>query len=473
MLFTSIIFLCFFLPLVLIVYFLVPGKYKNIVLIVSSLVFYIWGEKGYVVLLVTSIVINYLCSIAISRGHKKIGLAASIIFSLGALFYFKYANFAYENIAEMFIWLDIDSSYMAIPKVVLPLGISFYTFQMLSYTIDVYRGTVHASKSFLNFATYILLFPHLIAGPIVRYADIESQLQKKDINIDRISSGIERFILGLAKKMIIANNCAMIADTIFDVNVDTFSTGAAWVAAIAYSLQIFFDFSAYSDMAIGLARVFGIDFHENFNYPYTSRSIKDFWRRWHISLSSWFRDYLYIPLGGNRVSKQRTYLNLLIVFLATGLWHGASWNFIVWGLWHGLFIVIERIGFGKVLERLPKSLQYLYTILVVVIGWVFFRADSLESALDVLSKMFFIKGSTPDIVYVADVFLTRKNLLVGICAIALCFPIFPRIRQKITTISNQYSIVLVGYYVLVLALLFCVITMLSLGTYNPFIYFRF
>ncbi|MDL2215154.1 MBOAT family protein [Dysgonomonas sp. OttesenSCG-928-M03] len=473
MLFTSIVFLCFFLPLMLLGYFFVPQKYKNLYLLIFSLIFYIWGEKGYVFLLLSTIALNYFCSILITKGYRKTGLGISVVLSLASLFYFKYANFAYTNIVELFNYLNIDSSFLIVPHVVLPLGISFFTFQVLSYTIDVYRGTVHASKSFLNFATYVTLFPHLIAGPIVRYADIEAQLQEKDITAERIAQGIERFILGLAKKMFIANNCAIIADTIFNLNPEFFSPGAAWLAAIAYTLQIFFDFSAYSDMAIGLARIFGINFHENFNYPYTSDSIKDFWRRWHISLSSWFRDYLYIPLGGNRKGKYRTYINLSIVFLATGLWHGASWNFVFWGVWHGFFIVIERVGFDKILERTFKPIQYIYTLLVVVIGWVFFRASDFTYALDFLKRMFYIDSDITNTVYFADSFLNIKNTIVVFLAILLCFPIFPYFRDKINTISNKYSVINIGYYLFLVVLLFSVLSMLSLGTYNPFIYFRF
>lgn len=473
MLFTSIIFLCFFLPVVLVGYFLAPKRYKNLFLLMVSLFFYIWGEKGYVVLLLATIALNYGCSLLIEKGYRKLGLWTAVILSLGSLFYFKYANFAYTNIIELFEWLGMDSSYQALPHVILPLGISFFTFQVLSYTIDVYRGTVHASRSFLNFATYVTLFPHLIAGPIVRYAHIEKQLIEKDLSAERTAQGIERFILGLAKKMFIANNCAVIADTIFSIDSAFYSPGAAWIAAIAYTLQIYFDFSAYSDMAIGLAKIFGFDFHENFNYPYISNSIKEFWRRWHISLSSWFRDYLYIPLGGNRVSKYRVYINLFIVFFVTGLWHGASWNFVFWGLWHGLFIVVERLGFDKILNKLWKPFQHIYLLLIVVIGWVFFRADNFGSALDLLKRMFFVDSDMSEIVYAASYFFTAKNIIVIILALVFCFPVFPSFRNKLQTVINKQKYILIPYYMFIFGLLFCVMSMLSVGTYNPFIYFRF
>jgi alginate O-acetyltransferase complex protein AlgI len=298
-------------------------------------------------------------------------------------------------------------------------------------------------------------------------------LVTKDLSAERTAQGIERFILGLAKKMFIANNCALVADTIFILNPDYYSPGAAWVAAIAYTLQIYFDFSAYSDMAIGLAKIFGFDFHENFNYPYISNSIKDFWRRWHISLSSWFRDYLYIPLGGNRVSKYKVYINLFIVFFATGLWHGASWNFVLWGLWHGFFIVLERLGFDKILQKLWTPLRHVYLLLVVVIGWVFFRAPDMSSATGILRRMFFINQDITDVVYYASSFITIKNLIVGLIALTFCFPIFPAMRARLIQAAKRQRYVLIPYYILMVVILFCVMSMLSIGTYNPFIYFRF
>ncbi|MDL2290283.1 hypothetical protein LJB95_02645 [Paludibacteraceae bacterium OttesenSCG-928-F17] len=469
MLFTSLVFLCFFLPVVLVGYFLIPAKYKNFFLFITSLIFYIWGEKGYVILLLGTITLNYVCSLIIAKGYKKTGLITAIVVSLLSLFYFKYAGFTYTNIVRLLDLLHWDSSFIKIPQIVLPLGISFYTFQVLSYTIDVYRGEVQPSKNFWNFATYVTFFPQLIAGPIVRYSDVEKQLIKKNITTERIAQGIERFIIGLIKKMFVANNCAVIADTIFNLNPDYYSAGAAWIAIIAYSLQIYFDFSAYSDMAIGIARACGLDFLENFNYPYISKSIKEFWRRWHISLSTWFRDYLYIPLGGNRISRSRTYINLSIVFLATGLWHGASWNFIVWGIWHGLFIVIERAGFEKVLTKLFKPLQYIYTLLVVIVGWVFFRADNLSHAVAFLKKMFFINTDIQNVIYSFDSFITIKNSVILPLAILCCFPVFGYLKDKIST----HKALVVLYYAIILLSLVVVISMLSFGTYNPFIYFRF
>lgn len=474
MLFTSITFICFFLPSVILGYYLVPNKYKNLFIFISSLIFYIWGEYKFVFLLLGTISINYLCCIAISKGYRKQGLWSAVCLSLGSLFFFKYANFTYTNINELLILLNLESTYTHLPPIVLPLGISFFTFQVLSYTIDVYRGTVHASKSFLNFATYVTLFPHLIAGPIVRYAHIESQLLVKKSSIIRFAQGAERFIIGLAKKMIIANNFGIIADTAFNVNPEYISTGVAWIAAIAYTLQIFFDFSAYSDMAIGLARILGFDFHENFNYPYISRSIKEFWRRWHISLSSWFRDYLYIPLGGNRVSSGRTYFNLLIVFTATGIWHGASWNFVVWGLWHGLFIVLERAGGDRILSKLHKIIQHSYTLLIVIIGWVIFRSEDMGYTLEFIKRMVGI-GTTDQIVYHTNSFFSIKNTIIFTISLILCLPTYTIIRDsfyKGLSVKNK-QIFSYYYYFSLLALLAFTIMLISQTTYNPFIYFRF
>lgn len=476
MLFTSIIFISVFLPLVIIGYWLIPKKFKNLFIFISSLIFYIWGEQKFIFLLLGTILINYGCSILIEKGYKKLGLWTAIITSLGSLFYFKYANFAYTNIHELLVYFGIEDTFSSLPTIVLPLGISFFTFQVLSYTIDVYRGHVHASKSFLNFATYVTLFPHLIAGPIVRYAHIESQLLTKEISVSRFTEGLNRFIIGLAKKMIIANNCGIIADTAFNINAEYYSPEVAWLASLAYTLQIFFDFSAYSDMAIGIAKILGFDFHENFNYPYISKSIKEFWRRWHISLSSWFRDYLYIPLGGSRVSVKRTYLNLFIVFAATGIWHGASWNFIIWGFWHGLFIVAERMGIDKFLTKTNKGIQHIYTLLIVIIGWVIFRADNFSYAIDILKRMFYLNTNKTNIIYNLDYFITLKNCIVFILAIILCLPTYHWLSKKIhnkEVTKNKKILYRIIYQTAILSLLFISIILISQGTYNPFIYFRF
>lgn len=473
MLFTSLIFLCFFLPIVILGFIFIPKKFKNIFLLSFSLIFYAWGEMGYVFLMLGTIALNYGCSLLIANNKRKLGVTLAIVISLGLLFYFKYATFAYSNIIELMQYLGLSEEYHKIPRIALPLGISFYTFQVLSYTIDVYRGTVHANKSFLNFATYVTLFPHLIAGPIVRYAHIEGQLETKEISSQRVAEGIERFIIGLIKKMFIANACASIADTAFDIDPSFSSTTVIWIAALAYSLQIYFDFSAYSDMAIGIARILGFDFHENFNYPYISKSLKDFWHRWHISLSSWFRDYLYIPLGGSRVSTPKIYRNLLIVFLCTGLWHGASWSFMFWGVWHGLFLILERIGLGKFLEKTPTAIQHLYTLLVVTIGWVFFRVEHFGDAIRFIKKMFFLDTDSSMVVYTLDGFISVNQVIILMLGILFSAPIFKIGREKLQLLADRSNIVILPYYSLLILFLICIVAMLSVGTYNPFIYFRF
>lgn len=385
---------------------------------------------------------------------------------------FKYADFAFENYNAFLSLLGVSSTYLlALPNIALPIGISFYTFQTMSYTIDVYRKKVKANYDFIDFATYVTLFPQLIAGPIVRYEQVHTQLKSRTISTSKFAIGVERFIIGLSKKMIIANTFAYIADQIFSYSPDVLSLGAAWLGIIAYSFQIYFDFSAYSDMAIGLGKMFGFDIPENFNYPYIAKSIKDFWRRWHISLSTWFRDYLYIPLGGNRVNNVRLYVNLFLVFLVTGLWHGASYNFIIWGLFHGIFLVIERLGFDKILERLWSPLQHLYTLLLVLIAWVFFRVETLPDAIGYLKVMF--GGNTAAKLY-PDVYLNQEIYFMFLIAVLFSMPIFRWVqayykdKEGILLKSSQllYSFFLLG-------LLLFSIGLISAGSYDPFIYFRF
>lgn len=340
MLFSSPVFLFLFLPFTLFIYYLLPSRFKNLFLLLVSLFFYTWGEKELVALIIISTLVDYSCGLIIKNGRRKTGLALSIIFNVGLLAYFKYSDFVCTNIVDLLglFSVSVDNAY-AFSNIALPLGISFYTFQTMSYTIDVYRGEVEANSNIIDFATYVTLFPQLIAGPIVRYKSIKDQLSSRKVTTSLMSEGIERFVIGLTKKMLIANNCALLADNIFNLHGDDLSAGLAWLGVIAYSFQIYFDFSGYSDMAIGLGKLFGFNFPENFNYPYTARSIREFWKRWHMTLSSWFRDYLYIPLGGNQHGPTRTYINLFIVFLITGLWHGANWTFIIWGLFHGLNVL--------------------------------------------------------------------------------------------------------------------------------------
>ena len=466
MLFSSAIFLFFFLPILLLGYFIAPKKLKNIVLLIASLAFYSFGEKELVLLILASVLIDYSSGQIIERGLRKVGLYFSIISNLGILFYFKYIGFVYEN---YYTFLDLfhleNEVYRTIPEVALPLGISFFTFQTMSYTIDVYRGNVKASRNIIDFATYVTMFPQLVAGPIVRYKDIYKQLQKRTVTRVKFAEGVERFIIGLAKKMIIANNVAYIADGAFSIPSDQLSTSFAWVGIIAYSFQIYFDFSGYSDMAIGLGKMFGFDFLENFNYPYTSKSIREFWRRWHISLSTWFRDYVYIPLGGNRKGALRTYLNLTLVFFITGLWHGASWNFIVWGFLHGLFIVLERLGFGNVLQKLKFGISHIYTILVVLITWVFFRAENIEKAFGYLESMFTFSIDNGLLSY----YLRKENILAIVFAIIFSMNIYGMLKNRFL----NKKIYFYSKHIVLVVLFLISIMYLAVDSYNPFIYFKF
>lgn len=471
MLFTSVIFLCLFLPLVLLGNHFIPKKYKNLFLLLSNILFYSWGEYYLVAIMFISIYVNWQGSLMIERGNRKAGIFLAFFVSIGLLVFYKYANFLLENVGNIFDLFGIEFD-KKIKGVALPLGISFYTFQTLSYTIDVYRRQIKANKSFVNFAAYVSLFPHLVAGPIVRYVDIDKELEDRHVNKTKFMIGLERLILGLAKKMIIANTCAAVADEVFSSSPEYMTSGAAWIGIIAYSLQIYFDFSAYSDMAIGLAKMLGFNFLENFNYPYIANSIKDFWRRWHISLSTWFRDYLYIPLGGNRASASMMYRNLFIVFFATGLWHGASWNFIIWGLMHGVFLVAEKLFLEKALGKLWKPIGHIYTLIIVMIGWVFFRADDLPYALNFLEKMFFLSADSSEVVYTFNYFLNKQTVIVGILGILFSLPLFPYFQNKFKTVANR-NLVNIPYYTGLIALLYIVMMYLSVDTYNPFIYFRF
>lgn len=474
MVFSSVFFLCFFLPLVLLFYWVIPIKRKNLYLLIASLFFYAWGEPKMVFVMLFVITVNYITGLLIEKGWGKLGVAISAVTSLGTLAFFKYANFAHTNVIDLLTLFDLEPSWSTLPRIALPIGISFYVFQTLSYNIDVYRKAVKASHNYIDFATHVSFFPQLVAGPIIRYTDIEKQLRERTVNINDISLGVERFILGMAKKVLIANNCAIIADSVFNVSPEYISGGVAWVGIIVYTLQIYFDFSGYSDMAIGLARIFGFRFLENFNYPYISKSIKEFWHRWHISLSSWFRDYLYIPLGGNRLGSMRTYINLFVVFFVTGLWHGASWNFVVWGLWHGLFLIIERTSFSKLLGRLPKVIQHIYTMLVVVVGLVFFRADDLSHAVDYIGKMFSVTtGSVESIVFEPSNFINLNNIITIVLALIFIMPVYPALRKRITPVLEKSALNQAAYYGFLLLLLVFLMSNLSLATYNPFIYFKF
>ncbi|WP_417591817.1 MBOAT family O-acyltransferase [Owenweeksia hongkongensis] len=470
MVFSSPIFLFLFLPLVFAVYFLAPKKLRNVVLLVFSLIFYSWGEGRLVILLLLSALTDFYCGRIIHYGYRKIGLTISLIFNLAILGYFKYLDFTFDNLSR--IAHSFGFAQGTIPDVAgvaLPIGISFFTFQTMSYTIDVYRGNVKADNNLLNFATYVCLFPQLVAGPIVRYSDISHQLNLRIISSDKFADGCERFIIGLAKKVLIANSFAAIADEIFKQNLQDLSTPYAWLGILAYTFQIYFDFSGYSDMAIGLGKMLGFDFPENFNYPYISKSIREFWRRWHISLSTWFRDYVYISLGGNRRGNVHTYINLLIVFFVTGLWHGASWNFVIWGLFHGFFMIIERMGFGKTLSKIPVILQRLYTLVIVIVGWVFFRAETLSEALIYVKTMFmYTSGNSALSSYLSFFHINLHTLLTVFFAVLFSTPFYPKAEKFFTRKKLSW------FRPIALLLLFITtIIYLGAGTYNPFIYFKF
>lgn len=474
MLFTSPSFLFFFLPITLLLnYILQKYKSRNLVLLILSLFFYIFGEGELVLLMFGSITLNYFLGRWIDKKKSKKSIAFGIGINLTLLIVYKYTNFFIDNInylLEAFEISPIDDI-----NIKLPVGISFYTFHSISYLMDVYRNNNKSQKNFIDLALYICLFPQLIAGPIVRYKDIAEQLISRVQNIDKFKEGIERFIIGLAKKVIVSNSLALVADFIFESDISKVDVSTAWMGIIFYSLQIYFDFSGYSDMAIGLGKMLGFDFLENFNFPYVSRSIKEFWRRWHISLSNWFRDYLYIPLGGNRSTEKRTYLNLFIVFFLTGLWHGASWNFIIWGMIHGLFIVIERLGFDKILDKL-KIIRNIYTIFVVLIAWVFFRVETFGDACNYINAMFV--GTENEIHYHYSMFLSKEIIIILILGIIMSFDglnLMLNYFKRVLKISNQSLLTfleLLKSVGLLLVFVYCIMSVAS-GSYNPFIYFRF
>ncbi len=465
MVFSSFTFLFIFLPLVLLTYFLVKKrKYRNIVLLIFSLIFYAWGEPVYVILMLLSIIVNYFIALKIEKlkYSKKKWMIIDIIFNLGIIGFFKYGNFIIQNINSIF------HSNIGEMNLALPIGISFYTFQVLSYVIDVYRKTVPAQKNIINLGMYITLFPQLIAGPIVRYETIADEIENRKESFSEVVIGLKRFFIGLGKKVLIANQMALIADTIYAGDLANTGTVSLWLAAISYTLQIYFDFSGYSDMAIGLGRMFGFHFLENFNYPYIAKNITDFWRRWHISLSTWFRDYVYIPLGGNRVSKLKWLRNILIVWLLTGLWHGASWNFVIWGIYYGVILIIEKVFLGKLIDKLPKFLQHFYALFFIIIGWVIFRVEDFSQMGMVLQKMFVYcsSGIIDNIVLNFDIFSSLPYILIGIIG---SMPILAKINKK-TKEKVSYNVISNIYTFGVFALSVC---FLLVATYNPFIYFRF
>ena len=465
MVFSSFTFLLLFLPLTLLVYYLARGtRARNLVLCLFSLVFYAWGEPVYVLLMLGSILVNYLFGRLLGRlerpGGRKLVLAGALTVNLGAIGLFKYGNFVLENLG-LLLGTPLGRLSFA-----LPLGISFYTFQILSYVLDVYKNKTPPQRNLLNLATYIVLFPQLVAGPIVRYDQVQQELALRRETPEDFVAGLKRFAVGLGKKVILANSMASVADPILDAAV--LPQGTAWLAAVAYALQIYFDFSGYSDMAIGLGRMFGFHFSENFNYPYTADSVTDFWRRWHISLSTWFRDYVYFPMGGSRRSVCRNIFNLLAVWMLTGLWHGASWNFVVWGVYYGLLLVTEKYLLAGVIRKLPALLRRAVTLLLVLVGWVIFRMESLTGILSVLRGMF-AGPFTGLAAYLSGQAGVLENSFWLPIALLCCLPWTVWIKDRIG--DRKYYPYLsgacaLGVYALSLALLMA-------SVYNPFIYFRF
>jgi len=472
MVFSSAIFIFIFLPCVLFGYYLINPRYRNFFLLLSSLIFYAWGEQKFVFVMIASITINYISGILIDKTHAlKYGkwctfiLAMSVCANLGLLFYYKYFTFTVLNLNSF-----LHTSF-TVKEIVLPIGISFFTFQSMSYVIDLYRRNIPVQKNPISVALYISMFPQLIAGPIVRYADVFLQIDRRTIDVETLTYGIQRFIIGLSKKVLIANVLGEVADKIFTTPYTQIDPATAWVGAICYMMQIFFDFSGYSDMAIGLGKMFGFDFKENFNLPYISQSITEFWRRWHISLSQWFKDYLYIPLGGNRTGN--VYVNLMIVFILCGLWHGASWTFLCWGLWHGLFLIIEKLfrSWGLIV-RVPGVAKWIYTMFIVLVGWVLFRSDGISHTYFYLQTMF--NMAEHDFVRFSVWYYLDRQILFTLLVAAIIGSKIPALFiAKANNISFIKNITIYSKPATLLALMILNIVFVINGTYNPFIYFRF
>lgn len=470
MVFSSLVFLCIFLPTVFVIYNLIPSlKIRNALLIVTSLIFYAYGEPVYVLLMIFSSFLNYLCALFVN--DKKAGkfvLFLAVAVNLGILGVFKYSSFAVES------FNSVTGLTIPVPEITLPIGISFFTFQALSYVIDVYRNDAKVQKNYFSVLLYISFFPQLIAGPIVKYKDIDEQISCRSQSLTKISEGLRRFVFGLGKKVLIANTMGQVADKVFALSDDYMSSPVAWLGALTYLFQIYYDFSGYSDMAIGLGKMFGFEFKENFNYPYGAISVQDFWRKWHISLSTWFKEYLYIPLGGNRKGKTRTVLNRLIVFFCTGLWHGANWTFVLWGMYHGLLLLFEE--YVPFIKKMPTLVRRIYTVLAVTVGFVIFRADSIGGGFRVIADMFTGFDVSEKSLSFALTQLTPWFIFMFICAVIGCAPVkslTERIREKGTLVIKNTSVFdTVSYVATFLLLAFCVLR-LSGCAYNPFIYFRF
>lgn len=470
MVFSSLVFLFIFFPVTLFFYFIVKNdKVKNIVLVIASLIFYSWGEPVWVCLLIFSSILDYTVSLGIEkyRGKKitKLFIALSVVINLGLLAAFKYSGFFISTLNGIF------RLSLHVPAFSLPIGISFYTFQTMSYSLDVYKGDVKAQKSFINFLMFVSLFPQLIAGPIVRYSDIDTQIDHRTVTIDGFAKGMTRFMAGLGKKVLIANYAGSLAESLL-ANVDNAAVMSVWVGVLFYAFQIYFDFSGYSDMAIGLGRMFGFDYPENFKYPYISTSITDFWRRWHITLSSFFRDYVYIPLGGNRVSLPRQILNLFIVWGLTGLWHGASWNFVIWGLYYFVFLCLEKFVFKKFIDKIPKIIRWVYSMFVVLVGWMIFYFEDFSAMKSAFSVAFGASGNAfTDPVMNAMII---NNIPFIIIAAIACAPIAKLVKAGVAKLKQRAPVTepILNTVFNVAMLVLCVASLAG-STYNPFLYFRF
>lgn len=480
MTFSSLTFLYLFFPIVTVLYFLVQNRtWRNVVLLLFSLLFYSWGEPKYVLLMLVATLVAYCCGLIMERAErlshpkvKKAVFLVSVILLTGNLFIFKYLNFFADNLSHLF------GTTSSLPTIALPIGISFYTFQILSYVIDLYRGQISVQRNYFDLTLYVSFFPQLIAGPIVRYQTIEQEIRQRKESLDDVTAGLKRFILGLSKKVLIANNVATISSLIYAGDPAHCGTAIYWIAALAYALQIYFDFSGYSDMAIGLGRMFGFHFLENFNYPYIARSVTDFWRRWHISLSTWFRDYIYIPLGGNRVSKSRWILNIAIVWGLTGFWHGAQWNFILWGLYYCALLLLEKLFLHKLLHRLPALVQWLYTMFLVLVGWVIFdQTDPVQLSFTLHQMFSFVPTNWTEVV-LADSSVLQAFLYIPlglICMLPWRHRLGHSHSQPLTSVGGQgaHPVILLlsnlGHWIL---LGICILFIVS-SAYNPFIYFRF
>ena len=460
MLFTSISFLYYFLPITLILYFIVPKKYKNVILLVSSLLFYFYGEPIYVFLMIAEILIAYFGALLIDKYKDKTILIILLIIHISLLFIFKYTDFILTNINNIF------NANINLLKLALPIGISFYTFQIISYEVDVYKKKVSVQKNIINLATYVSLFPQLIAGPIVRYESINEELDNRKTTFNDFSYGVRRFIIGLSKKVLLANVLGELCSTFNTISDKT--VVFYWLFAISYMLQIYLDFSAYSDMAIGLGRMFGFHFLENFNYPYISKSITEFWRRWHMSLSSWFKDYVYIPIGGSRCEKTKIIRNIFVVWFLTGLWHGASWNFIIWGLLFGIVLVIEKSFLQKILDKTPNIFKHIYVLFIVMISFVIFNGENIINNIQGLfgiNNISFINS--------VSIHYLKNYLIILIISILACTPLFKNIIEKLKNNKKIIKVINLLEPIYLVLLLFIVTVYLIDNSYNPFLYFRF